>query len=214
MQASELGAGRAYVWSLTPKSAADEMRRVKYLGTHRGGKAKVRWLDGDLTGLDEWTPTRHLVCQWKDRAAFLRDRERQLALDALAAKELDRVVEDAISTVFVATGEEGGFSKWWPVEPAQAARMWVRAGLPGDPLAEPGAFVDRFGMLHLSCRSALRFAQAFATASPTSFSRSSKTVRTLYTLKASPSAGVLPTRSSANGGPRMRWFVSGRVRRR
>jgi hypothetical protein len=44
--------------------------------------------------------------------------------------------------------------------------MWVRAGLGGDPLEEPHAFIDRKGVAHLTYRTALKWAQAFAMAEP------------------------------------------------
>lgn len=58
MQSSELATGRDYAWSPTLKSPRDEMRKVRYLGSHRSGKVKIKWLDGEFEGLDEWTPTR------------------------------------------------------------------------------------------------------------------------------------------------------------
>jgi hypothetical protein len=44
--------------------------------------------------------------------------------------------------------------------------MWRRAGLSGDPLDEPHAYVDRFGQAHLTFETGMRWARAFAAAEP------------------------------------------------
>jgi hypothetical protein len=47
------------------------------------------------------------------------------------------MVEEAISTVFEATGEETGFSSVWTVDPQRAHRLWRRACLKGSPDQHP-----------------------------------------------------------------------------
>jgi hypothetical protein len=76
------------------------------------------------------------------------------------------VVEEAISTVFEATGDETGFSRVWSVDPARARRLWRRAKLTSEPEQHPLAFTDRQGLMHLPYETALRFAQAFPKTEP------------------------------------------------
>lgn len=166
MKYSDLVEGRDYAWLPTPKSDQAETRRIRYLGGHRAANVKIRWVSGDFAGLEEWLPTRTLLCRWGERRAFFRDRERVQALAASAGEGLDRVVEDAISLVLESTCEESGFQTLWLTRPERAHRLWDRADLPGSPLDEPGAFVDRDGWLRLGWRTALRFALAFAAHEP------------------------------------------------
>ena len=166
MQYSDLHPGRDYVWSPKPESAEDEFRRIKYLGTYRHGRVRVRWQDGQWVGLDEWVSTRTVRCPWGERRAYLRDRERTDALELEARREIDRVLDDALEVVFEAAGESTYDKGRWVGAPEVIERLWRRAGLEGEPIGQPGAFVDRFGRLHMSSRSALAFAQAFAGAEP------------------------------------------------
>jgi len=166
MLSSELTQGRSYAWCDTPSIVSPPLLRVRFVGPARGGKAKIRWEQGDLDGLVEWVSTRQLISSWGERKRCILDREKQAALDRQSEAMFDRVVEDAISHVLTATGEEGGFQRSWALAPAKAERLWQRANLVGDPRNEPHAFVDRFGELHLGYASALRFAKAFAAAEP------------------------------------------------
>jgi hypothetical protein len=166
MQSADLVPKRSYAWCESPRVTIPSLVRVKFIGPARSGKAKIRWEEGELSGLDDWVSTRQLLCLWKERKACLRDRERQARLDQDSDEAFDRVVENAISHVLTATGEEGGFIRAWTLPPDKADRLWQRAQLRDDPRHEPLAFIDRFGELHLGYRSALRFAKAFAAAEP------------------------------------------------
>jgi hypothetical protein len=106
------------------------------------------------------------MCSWAERQAFLRDESRWTALQEAAARDHDPVVEEAISTVFEATGEETGFTTVWTVDPQRAQRLWHRAGLKGPPHQHPLAYTDRRGQLNLPYETAFQFAQAFAAAEP------------------------------------------------
>jgi hypothetical protein len=64
------------------------------------------------------------------RQAFLRDESRWNALHQAATRDYDPVVEEAVNTVFEATGDETGFIRVWSVELQRAQRLWRRAGLP------------------------------------------------------------------------------------
>jgi hypothetical protein len=166
MLGTDLVVGRAYAERSKPNDAQCALRKIIFVGPARAGKAKIRHADGDLDGLEEWVPTRTLMCAWAERQAFRRDESRWNALQEAAARDFDPVVEEAISTVFEATGEETGFIRVWTVGPERAQRLWRRAGLEGSPDQHPLAYTDRGGQLHLPYETALQFAQAFAAAEP------------------------------------------------
>ena len=104
MLATDLVVGRAYAERAKPNDAECALRKIIFVGPARAGKAKIRHADGDLDGLEEWVPTRTLRCPWGERQAFLRDESRWNALQEAAAGDYDPEVEEAISTVFEATG--------------------------------------------------------------------------------------------------------------
>src|SRR5215208_4610154 len=64
-------------------------------------KAKVRWLDGEYEGLEEWVPKIRLLEPWEEAEALLEDERRMLA--AVAASEedgSDEVEWEAVEKVF------------------------------------------------------------------------------------------------------------------
>jgi hypothetical protein len=109
MLAKDLAAGRCYAQRAQPHDATCPLHKVTFIGPAKAGKARIRHAHGELDGLDEWVPTRTLVCPWGERQAFLRDESRWNAVHHAADRDLDPVVAEAISTVFEATGEETGF---------------------------------------------------------------------------------------------------------
>lgn len=166
MHATDLIVGRAYARRPNQQGAESGLRKIIFVGPAKAGKAKIRHADGELDGLEEWVSTRTLMCPWGEREAFLRDESRWNALQEAATRDYDPVVEEAISTVFEATGEETGFIRVWTVEPRRAQRLWHRAGLEGSPDQHPLAHTDRRGQLHLPFETAFQFAKAFAAAEP------------------------------------------------
>ena len=175
VEASKLNVGRKYAARETLATRYETVRatplvKVQFVGPVRGRNAKVRWLEGERTDLEEWVPNRYLVCRWGERQRFLRDEERLHALKQDVAG-LDSVVWEAIEATFEATGESVWFDGVWRASPEGIQRLWARARLSkdpdhADPLREPLAFVDRTGKAHVPWRAALRWAQAFAVAEP------------------------------------------------
>lgn len=166
MLAADLVVGRAYAERPRASDTESGLRKIIFVGPSRAGKAKVRRVDGDLDGLEEWVPTRTLKCPWGERQAFLRDESRWNALREASFRDYDQVVAEAISVVFQATGDETGFIRVWTVDPKRAQRLWWRAGLEGSPDQHPLAYTDRHGQMHLPYETALQFARAFAAAEP------------------------------------------------
>lgn len=166
MQTADLVKGRRYAERVRPRDAECPLREVVFIGPAKAGKAKIRHAAGDLDGLEEWVPTRTLICPWAERRAFLRDETRWNALREAYERDCDPVVEEAIDTVLAATGDADGLFRAWTVDTDQADRLWRRAGLDGSPDEHPLAYTDRHGKLNLPYETALKFAQAFAAAEP------------------------------------------------
>jgi hypothetical protein len=166
MLATELASGLDYAHRLNPQDPECGFQKVTFIGSARAGKAKVRHQGGELDGLEEWVRTRTLMCRWGERSPFLRDESRWTVLRQAAARDHDPVVEEAISAVLDATGEENGFIRVWTVSPERARRLWRRAGLSGQPDHHSLAYTDRHGQMNLPYETALEFARAFAAAEP------------------------------------------------
>lgn len=166
MQSHLLHTGRTYTHRANPADPASHLSKVQVIAPPRSRQVKIRHADGELNGLEEWVPTRQIMCPWGERRAYLRDERREAELRAASEHDREAVEEQAISTVFEATGDETGFIRSWTVDPARGQRLWSRAGLGGTPADEPLAYRDRHGALHLSYATALKFAQAFAATEP------------------------------------------------
>lgn len=166
VQSIHIVPGKAHAYRVPRSTANAAPVKVQVLASPRRGQVRVRHLDGELEGLEEWIKSRDMLCLWKERKAFLRDERNEDALRRVSEEARERVEEEAISNVITATGEAGGFIRSLTLSQAQAERLWARAHLPGQPHQEPYAYVDRTGRLHLPYLSALRLAKAFAAAEP------------------------------------------------
>lgn len=137
---------------------------VTKLGPPKSYKCRVRWLDGEYEGLDEWVRTDTLLCPWESADAFIEDEVR-----------LARVVE-ASAHAYKTTEWLAVREVLWKVETPFELSEWVRhEGLvmiedfpaniadcgfdPAELVAEPLAFIDRHGTYHGSFSTALRIAQ-------------------------------------------------------
>lgn len=167
MRKDDLARGRKYALRPKGSTAGDPLVEVTFVGPTHGRQSRIRYEDGELKGLEEWVQTRLLTCAWGERKAFLRDEERAARLAAADDEVWDRVAEEAISAVMTVSGEYTGFLRRWDTDAASAERYWARARLDGTPFeADPANYQDREGTWHLSFRTALKAAQAFAAAEP------------------------------------------------
>jgi hypothetical protein len=87
MLATELTAGLDYAHRPKPQDPGCRLQKVRFIGPARAGKAKVSHRDGEFDGLEEWVPTRTLLCRWAERSPFLRDESRWAALQQAAARD-------------------------------------------------------------------------------------------------------------------------------
>lgn len=175
METAALEVGRLYGFR-QKRRAGDPLLKVKLLAkVGRAGKIKVRYEDGEHRGLAEYVSSRNLVISWSDRAAFLRDEERALALGAHTREHGDAVVAQAVNEVLDATGElwisvdKDGYCRL-PRE--QLERILARADLEiSIDKLHFLAFTDREGFVHLPLESAGTVARAFAAAEPEAVTR-------------------------------------------
>lgn len=167
MQRADLVAGRSYALRPSKDDGEAEWVKVRYGGKAHRGRVKVRFLTGEWAGLEEWVRTVQLVCAWGERRRAQSDEKRMERLREVSATAGDRVVEEAISFVFTASGEYGGFMRRWDTLPDPATRLWHRANLGGTPLAHhPANFADRHGTWQLTFHTAEAAARGFAAAEP------------------------------------------------
>lgn len=157
MRQSDLQPRKRYAYRATASRNDLNLIKVTVVGPGRGRKVGVRYDDGELAGLDEWVAIVQLVCPWSERKAFLADHARQQELEQASNRDYGKVIEDAISTVMTASGEENGFTFIRTTDAATARRLWSRAGLKGSPLDDhPANYADRHGTWHLSFATAER----------------------------------------------------------
>jgi hypothetical protein len=70
-------------------------------GPPRSNKVRVRWLDGEYEGLEEWVPKIRLLAPWEEAEAPLEDERRMLAaVEASEEDASDEVTLEALGKVF------------------------------------------------------------------------------------------------------------------
>lgn len=173
MTKDEFKAGAHWAWRRS-NTLGEPAQRVEllFLAKGRAGRCKVRHLDGELKGLEEFVHTGHLRCPWKEWPKIERDERRELALirDVERADPLDPTVLDAATQVLYATGEDlwiekhRGYTRCF--EPTGWERVAARAGVDSASLQRIPAFKDRHGTLFVPNETLLDLAIAFARAEP------------------------------------------------
>jgi hypothetical protein len=77
--------GQGFAYRQRAYTRGEPVRPVEVVkeGPPRSRKVRIRWLDGEYEGLEEWVPMARLVVAWDQADAFLEDERRVLrALDA------------------------------------------------------------------------------------------------------------------------------------
>lgn len=173
MTKAEFEAGAHWAWRRS-HTLGEPAQRVEllFLAKGRAGRCKVRHLDGELEGLEEFVHTRHLRCPWKYWPRIERDEQRELELiDATGATEaLDLTVVEAAEQVLRATGEDlwidyhRGYTRCF--NEAALARVAARAGVESSPWQRGPAFKDRRDARFVPNVALVDLAMAFAQAEP------------------------------------------------
>ena len=137
-------------------------------------KVKVRHVDGDLEGMEEFVHSTHLICRWKDWAKVERDERKEASfLDYMESQpEVDRVVIQAASAVLLSSGEDlllDDFRNYTRVYDSQVAgleRVAARAGVADQPWRQWPCFRNRNGDIYTPVSILVDLALAFAKAEP------------------------------------------------
>ena len=173
MNESEFQAGA--LWALRPgNTLGAPAKKVKlvFLTKGRARRCKVRHVESELQGLEEFVHLGHLRCPWKDWTKVARDEANELRLIAHADNhgEIDKVVLQAAQAILQATGEDvwiedhRGYTRW--NEGAALQRIAERAGSTETPWRRPPAFRNRDGHLYVPNEVLLDLALTFAKAEP------------------------------------------------
>lgn len=124
-------------------------------GPPRSRKVRVRYLDGEYEGLEEWVPENRLVCRWEEVKAFCEDERKLLEAIEASGDVHESVTYGAADEIFGAItelfGEELILLGWTaPKRDLIIIQSFERSvqklGLNREQLlSEPHAFVDRYG---------------------------------------------------------------------
>jgi len=124
-------------------------------GPPRSQRVRIRHLDGEYEGLEEWVPKSRLVALWEDASAFCDDEQK--LLDAITASgDVDRSItykaaEEVFGAIAELFGEELISLGWKAIERGLVIIREFEAsvqklGLSKEQLlSEPHAFIDRHG---------------------------------------------------------------------
>ncbi len=163
--------GQKYAYREHAHTCGDPLRPVEVLKrgptrTGTGRKVRIRWLDGEYEGLDEWVPQVRLVVRWEEAEAFWADEQHLLAALDASGDVRGTTEWEAVQTVVFALPKEVDVSLGWgdaSDELLEIENLEVGAGQLGlDPrelLAEPHAYLDRFGHFFAPFPLALRLAR-------------------------------------------------------
>lgn len=165
--------GERWAYREKPRTAGGVFLPVEVmkLGPTKSRKVRVRWLDGDYAGMDEWISAARLVVPWDDVDDFVSDEQAVLRLLTSQPNAPDPDTSLAVQTVYFATEDTVSFDveEHRPIRASVDEFEKVRHDLPvpaEELLQSTGAFVNRKGELHVGQDAALRLAKAICEARP------------------------------------------------
>jgi hypothetical protein len=168
MNYADIEVGRLYGIREGRASLTDRpIHKVKVISKLDGKKRpRVRYLDGEREGLEEFARTVQFVATWADVKKVLRDEANMETLQEANAEFLNDVVWDAISAVIYSTGEDTmvpmGSPERIEIPIFDIERVEERFGLEPLRSIHRAAFVDRNGVLHLPFEAAESVAKHIA----------------------------------------------------
>lgn len=165
--------GQRFAYRERVRAYGEPVRPVEVTkeGPPRLQKARVRWLDGEYEGLEEWVPKIRLLAPWEEAEALLADERRMLAaVEASEEEASDEATWEAVGEVFgtmsrisdpseeVILGYKAIEEDLLGIQNLKAAAR--RLGLDKEELlAEPLAYVERSGWYKAPFRTALKVAK-------------------------------------------------------
>ena len=178
MQKDEFRAGElwAYRKNTSLGHPAERVELLLLAPRGRPRKVKVRYVEGEFEGLEEFVPAPQLRCPWHEWKKVERDERREAGLmDSVSVHDpLERVVVDAANEVLHASGEplfvEGvrGYTRLGREERSALTRLAARSNLNIDDWTRSPSFTDRRGELYLPDEKLVTLAVAFAKVEPES----------------------------------------------
>lgn len=136
-------------------------------------RPKVRYLEGEQTGLEEFVRTSQFLAKWGDVKRVLRDEANLEKLQSANSGAFNDVVWEAISAVIFSTGEDAMVPWDSPrgihrieVPKSESGRIEARFELEPLESSHRAAFVDREGKLHLPFEAAESVAKHIAQREP------------------------------------------------
>ena len=176
MQKSEFQAGEHWAYRSGQRLGTPAARvELVALPPRKGHtKVKVRYVEGDLAGLEEFVHMTHLRCRWKDWKKVEQDEAKEAAfLDYMADQpEFEKVVAQAASAVLLSSGEDlmvddyRDFTRVYGSQVSGLERVADRAGLAERPWRNWPCFRNRTGDIYMPNQLLLDVAMAFAQAEP------------------------------------------------
>jgi hypothetical protein len=147
---------RHFAYRERAHTSGDPVRTVELVkeGPPRSQKARVRWLDGEYEGLEEWVPRIRLVAPWEEAEALLEDERRMFAALEASGDVYGTMTYRAVETVFFAFPQEAGAEVLLGLRAAERELLSIddleaaatRLGLDAKALLSgPHSYVDRFG---------------------------------------------------------------------
>lgn len=165
--------GQRFAYRERVRAYGEPVRPVELTkeGPPRSNKARVRWLDEEYEGLEEWVPKIRLLALWEEAEALLEDERRMLAAVEASEKDAsDEVTWEAVGKIFgtmsrisdpseeVILGYKAIEEDLLVIENLDAATR--RLGLNKEEmLTEPCAFVDRSGWYKAPFQTAVKVAK-------------------------------------------------------
>lgn len=146
--------GQKWGYRAPPVRWGDALRPVEIVkeGPARSNKVRIRWLDGEYEGLEQWVLKRRLEVRWDEADEFLDEERRTLAAiqaseDAtgtLKRKAVEQVFRALSSGVPVLLGCGGGEQNLLEIENADDGARLLGMRL-DELLSEPHAFIAKDG---------------------------------------------------------------------
>lgn len=172
MNYADIEVGKVYGVREGRASLADRpVHKVKVIAKLEERKRpKVRYLEGEREGLEEFVRTSQFLAKWADVKRVLRDEAKLEKLRSANDAIVNDVVWEAISAVIFSTGDDVIVPMESPhrieIPTCETERIEERFKL--EPLASShgAAFVDRKGMLHLPFEVAESVAKHIASREP------------------------------------------------
>jgi hypothetical protein len=161
--------GRRFAYRERAFTPGEPVRPVEMVrkGPPRSNKVRIRWLEGEYEGLEEWVPQLRLVAPWDEADALLEDERRSDAAMEASEDTYRTVPWLAVQMVFwsLPVGADGVGIGYRAVERELLVARNLEETAPAlglraqDLLAEPHAYVDRFGNYKAPWSVALRVAK-------------------------------------------------------